>query len=48
VNQKVQTIVGPWLIFDPVAKYFTGDFADEANKLMEEEYAAGFELPVIS
>ncbi|MBL9113571.1 MAG: Gfo/Idh/MocA family oxidoreductase [Verrucomicrobiaceae bacterium] len=45
---KDQTIVGPWLNFDPVAERFVGDFAAEANKLMEEEYAAGFELPVIS
>jgi predicted dehydrogenase len=45
---KEPTIVGPWLNFDPVAERFTGDFAEEANKLMEEEYAAGFELPVIS
>jgi predicted dehydrogenase len=40
--------VGPWLNYDPVANRFTGEFSEEANKLMEEEYAAGFELPVIS
>jgi predicted dehydrogenase len=45
---KEQTIAGPWLTFDPVAERFTGEFSAEANKLMEEEYAAGFELPVIS
>jgi predicted dehydrogenase len=55
-NLKVNTIdidvnkaqVGPWLSFDPVSEKFTGEFAAEANKLMEEEYAVGFELPVIS
>jgi hypothetical protein len=45
---KEDNVVGPWLNFDPVAERFTGEFADEANKLMEEEYAEGFELPVIS
>jgi len=37
--------VGPWLDFDPVQGVFTGEFATEANKLCEEDYAAGFELP---
>jgi predicted dehydrogenase len=45
--EKEQTIVGPWLTFDPVSERFTGDFADAANKLMEEDYAAGFELPEV-
>ncbi len=39
---------GPWLDFDPVSEKFTGEFAAEANALMVEEYAPGFELPVIS
>jgi predicted dehydrogenase len=43
-----KALVGPWLNFDPVAERFTGEFAAEANKMMEEEYAPGFELPVIS
>ncbi len=46
--EKEQSIVGPWLTFDPIKERFTGDFAEEANKLMDEQYAAGFELPVIS
>jgi len=37
--------VGPWLEFDPVSEKFTGAFAEEANKLAQDEYAAGFELP---
>ncbi len=41
-------IAGPWLSFDPKSERFTGEFAAEANKLMEEEYAAGFELPAVS
>lgn len=42
-----QIIVGPWLDFDPAAHQFTGEFAAEANKLCQEEYAAGFELPEV-
>lgn len=42
-----KAIVGPWLTFDPDSEKFTGEFAAEANKLMEGEYAPGFELPVI-
>ena len=38
---------GPWLEFDPVSEKFTGEFAAEANKLAQDEYAAGFELPKI-
>lgn len=40
--------VGPWLEWDDAAQKFTGQFAEEANKLAEGEYAAGFELPKIS
>jgi hypothetical protein len=40
--------VGPWLDFDPQTEKFTGAFADEANKLITEEYAPGFELPTVS
>lgn len=41
-------VAGPWLDFDPVSEKFTGAFADEANKMAQDEYAVGFELPVIS
>jgi predicted dehydrogenase len=44
---KQPITVGPWLNYDSAANKFTGEFADEANKLCEEEYAAGFELPVV-
>jgi hypothetical protein len=40
-------IAGPWLDYDPATNRFTGPFAAEANKLCEEEYAAGFELPEV-
>jgi hypothetical protein len=42
-----QIIAGPWLDFDPGSHRFTGEFAAEANKLCEKEYAAGFELPEV-
>lgn len=42
-----QIIAGPWLDFDPASNQFTGEFAAEANKLCQEEYAAGFELPEV-
>lgn len=39
--------VGPWLEFDPAGEKFVGEFSEEANKLAQDEYAAGFELPKI-
>jgi predicted dehydrogenase len=42
-----QATVGPWLTFDPKSERFTGEFADEANKLIEEEYREEFKLPEI-
>jgi hypothetical protein len=44
---KDMPTVGPWLEFDPVSEKFVGEFAAEANKLAQEEYAAGFDLPSI-
>lgn len=40
--------VGPWVQFDPETEKFTGEFAEEANKLVNEEYRDEFKLPVIS
>lgn len=40
--------VGPWLEFDPVKEVFTGEFAEEANKIAQDEYATGFDLPIVS
>lgn len=38
---------GPWLEFDPVTEKFTGEFAEEANKLATENYVDEFKLPEI-
>lgn len=46
--KKEQITTGPWLEFDPVKEVFTGEFAEEANKIAADEYASGFDLPVIS
>jgi predicted dehydrogenase len=40
-------VTGPWLEFDPATERFTGEFSEEANKLLTEEYRKGFELPEI-
>ena len=40
--------MGPWLEFDTVKEVFTGEFAEEANKIAQDEYATGFDLPVVS
>ena len=40
--------VGPWLEYDPKSEMFTGEFAEEANKMAQGEYASEFELPKIS
>ena len=39
---------GPWLDFDPVAEKFTGEFAEEANKLVTDTYVDEFKLPEVS
>ncbi len=41
-------VAGPWLTFDPETERFTGEFADEANHLHEEEYRQEFALPLIT
>ena len=38
-------IVGPWLAFDPETERHTGEFADEANKLLKDPNRSGFEIP---
>ena len=40
--------VGPWVQFDPATEKFIGEFAEEANKLVNEDYRDEFKLPVIS
>ena len=43
-----QASCGPMLEFDPVSEKFTGEFAEEANKIATENYVSEFELPKIS
>ena len=38
-------IVGPWLTFDPKTERHTGDYADVANALLQDEYRKGFKVP---
>jgi len=38
-------VVGPELTFDPKSERFTGDRADEANKLLRRDYRAPFVVP---
>jgi len=40
--------VGPWLTFDPKTERFTGDHADEANKLARDPNRKGFEIPDVN
>ena len=40
-----QAALGPWLSFNSDTFKFEGEFADEANKLGDEEYRKEFELP---
>ena len=44
-EDKDKYIVGPWLTFDPKTETFTGDHADEANKLVRDPHRKGFEIP---
>lgn len=43
-----QAVVGPWLTFNPEIERFEGEFSEEANKLITEEYREEFKLPEIS
>jgi predicted dehydrogenase len=38
-------VVGPWLSFDPQTERFTGERADEANRLLKDANREGFEVP---
>ncbi len=41
-------VLGALLTFNPEAERFEGEFSEEANALLDEEYRAGHELPVIA
>jgi len=38
-------VAGPWLTMDPQAERFTGEFADEANRLVRGSYREPFVVP---
>jgi hypothetical protein len=40
-----QYTVGPWLNFDAERERHTGDFAEEANKLLKDKNRKGFRIP---
>ena len=44
-EDKASYVVGPWLTFDPKTERFTGEFAEEANKLVRNPNRKGFEIP---
>jgi predicted dehydrogenase len=44
-EDRANYIVGPWLTFDPATERFTGDRADEANKLLRDPNNKGFQVP---
>ena len=43
--KKTRATAGPLLNFDPDKEIFTGDLADEANKLVKGDYREGFTIP---
>jgi predicted dehydrogenase len=48
IDMGVETAqVGPWLSLDPQTERFTGEFAPEANALLDEEYRSEFSLPKV-
>jgi len=44
-EDKAEYVVGPWLTFDGQTERFTGEFAAEANKLVQDPHRSGFEVP---
>ena len=44
-EDKAEYVVGPWLTFDPATERFTGEHADEANKLVRDPRNEEFEIP---
>ena len=47
-ENEAEYIVGPWLTFDPKTERFTGEHADEANKLVRDPNRKGFEIPDVN
>lgn len=46
-EDKAEYVVGPWLNFDAQTERFTGEFAAEANKLVQDPHRSGFEVPTV-
>ena len=44
-EDKAEYVVGPWLTFDGQTERFTGEFAGEAKKLVQDPHRTGFEVP---
>ena len=44
-EDKAEYVVGPWLIFDAQTERFAGEFAAEANELVQDPHRPGFEVP---
>jgi len=44
-EDKAEYTVGPWLTFDPKTERFTGERADEANKLVRDPRNEEFDIP---
>jgi predicted dehydrogenase len=47
VPDNEEYIVGPWLTFDPETERHTGDFAEEANRLLKDPNREGFQVPSV-
>ncbi len=43
--KQTPRVLGPWLTLDPQTERFTGEFAEEANKLVRGSYRAPFIVP---
>ena len=43
--KQTPRMLGPWLTMDPQTEQFTGEFADEANKLARGAYREPFVIP---
>ncbi len=44
-ENEAEYTVGPWLTFDPKTERFTGEHADEANKLVRDPNRKEFQIP---
>lgn len=44
-ENEAEYIVGPWLTFDPATERFTGEHAQEANKLVRDPRNEEFDVP---